>query len=128
MNLCVSDQVLDSVAQNLFVEVRLFVCLRIHEMMVRAIGIEVFHLAIVEDRFLHSIFRPEPMIDDRPGTQVAQLCLHHAPPVPRRDVLVIDYLKEFSIVQNRVSTAQLGCLNHYRQTPESLMKTTIVPE
>src|SRR5262249_26113513 len=119
-------QIIDGVTECPLVEVGLLISFRIHEVVIRTVGVEILHFTIIENRFLNPIFRSESMVDDCAATKIPQLCLNHTSPVSRRDVRVIHHLKEFSIVQNRVSFAELGRLNHYRQAPRSLMKTTIV--
>ena len=93
----------------------LLVILGIHEAVVSTVFIEIFHLSLIEHCALHPILRPEPMIDDRSGAELAEFGLDHPSPVSRCNVLVIHHLVEFAVHQDRVSPAQLCCLNHYRQ-------------
>ena len=113
----ICDEIVDCVAENFLTEMDLFVILGIHEIVIGSVLVEILHLALIQHRPLDAIFRTKPVIDNRSGAELAQFGLYHSSPVPRRDVLVIHHLVKLAIHQNRVPTAQLCCLNHYRQAP-----------
>src|SRR5438128_10451821 len=68
-------QYLVSISENFLAEVNLLVVLGIHEIVIAAVFIEIFHLALVQHGSLDAIFRAEPVIDDRSRAQFAQFRL-----------------------------------------------------
>src|SRR3989442_8999583 len=81
---------------------------RVHEVVVVAVLIEVLHLALVQRRTLHAVFRPELLVRQRAAADVPQLDPHEAPQVARRDVLQLEdpekilvHLDEHALLQSR---------------------------
>src|SRR5436190_13964167 len=82
--------------------------------MVRAVGIEIFHVVLLERGFVHRVRRAEPMIERGAGAQIAQLGLHHRAQVARRVMTKVDYFAELAFEKNNHASPDLGCWNcHY---------------
>ena len=84
------QQVERAVAEHLLRQVNLLVGLGVHEVEQVAVPVEELHLVLVERRALHVVFRPELVVDEPVGPDVAQLALDVPALVAGRDVVQLE--------------------------------------
>ena len=70
---------------------------RVHEVEQIAVAIEELHLVLLERRALHVVFRPELMVAEPAGSDVAHLALHVPALVAGRDVVEVDHTEQIAV-------------------------------
>src|SRR5207245_11597329 len=71
--------------------------LGVHEVMMRAVRVQVFHLVLFERRPFDSVHRAKTMLERRARANVAQLGLDHRPQIAGRVVTKLNYFARLSL-------------------------------
>src|SRR6185503_1755457 len=91
------DEELDGIPQVTRGDVAHLVVLGVHEREVVARAVEVLQRVMVQIGPHDLVFRAEAVLHVRPGHEVLHLGLHHAAPVPRRDVKHVEDAAGFPV-------------------------------
>ena len=118
LDLQVRRQVLHGVPQSVALEMCLFVTFRIHEVVIVAVAIEIFHINFIDDDPLDRIRRSKAMLEHGSGTQVAKLGLNESAQIARRAVLNAEHRMQIIVVLNDHARTQLcGWNRHAEKSP-----------
>src|SRR6266404_1388382 len=82
--------------------------------MMRAIGIKILHLVLLEGCAVDRVRRTEAVIKGRSRAKIAQLGLHHSAQIAGRVMPEIDYFAELAFEKNDHASSDLGCWNCHR--------------
>jgi hypothetical protein len=102
----VGQDVVDGVAEHLAVDVNLLEALRVHEVERVAVGVEILHIVLVENRALDVLFSAELVVDERAGPDVARAALHEPAFVAGGQVMEIENPQQVVADLDEIALAQ----------------------
>src|SRR5258707_1372553 len=95
-----------------FVDRNLVIRLRVHEVVMGAVGVQVGRLLLVDPHRLVLVRAAEALLEDRAGEQVAQLGLDHGAGPRELDVLDGDDLQQLAVHLEHRPVAKIAGRNH----------------
>jgi hypothetical protein len=107
-------QPLGCVAEVFFAQGDLFVVLGVHEVVVRAVGVEILHLVLFERSAVDRVGRTKAMFKGRSGTNISQLGLHHRPQIAGCMVTEFDDFARLAFENDNHAASNLGCRNCHK--------------
>src|SRR5579863_108903 len=114
----VRRQVIHGVAQNFLGQVGLLEVGGVHEVVAIAVGVQEFHLLLVDVDFLDGIRRAEAVLEHGAGAQIAQFGLNEGAQVAGSTVLDAKNGMQIIVMLDDHAGAKLGRRNsHYQKTP-----------
>jgi hypothetical protein len=105
-------QVLDTVAENVAREVHLLEGLGIHEIVVLAVVVQIFHLLLIQRGAFHAVLGREPMLGHGAAAQAAHFNLHEAAQVAGSAVLHFEDGVEFLVELDYHARTELSRSDH----------------
>src|SRR2546428_3644456 len=105
-------EVAHRVAELSLVERDLVVRRGVHEVVVRAVLVEVLHVAVVEPRPLEAVAGLKGLLNQVAPANVAQLHAHLGTAAPELDVLEFDHLVEIAVELDRHAALDLAGRDH----------------
>jgi len=109
LNLQSRREPLRRVAQIVITQSNLLEAFGIHEMMMRAVRIQVFHLVLFEGHPLDRIHRAKAMLERRAGANAAQLGLDHRTQIAGRMMSKFNYSARFAFKDDYHASSDLSC-------------------
>ena len=107
----VGQDVVDRIAEHFAIDVQLLERLRVHEMKRVAVGVEILHVVLVENRALDVFFRAELVIDERVRSDVPRPALHEAALVAGREVMELENAQQVVADLDEIALPEPCCLN-----------------
>jgi len=110
------NKVLGGVAQQILHQVHLLVVLRVHEIVVFAVVVQVLHFLLFEQRLLHLVLGREAMLGHGAAAQAAHSDLHEPSQIAGGAVIHAENGVQLVVELDDHPRAQLCCGNH--ETPQ----------
>ena len=76
-----------------------------------AVGVEILHVVLVENRALDVLFRAELVIDERVRSDIPRLALHEAALVAGREVMQLEDAQQVVADLDEIALPKPCCLN-----------------